>query len=95
MDIRTSDADTLVRAAYLLGTIDRSMFTKEQLEIVDSALECIERVKERKEYNNTRQRKYIAKRREENPTYGQAKENIANRGGKRGRPKKDSPEESA
>lgn len=95
MDIRTSDADTLVRAAYLLGTLDRSRFTDEQLEIVDAALECVERVKAKKEYNNTRQREYMAKKRVADPTYAQRVVRKESATGKRGRPKKVKPEESA
>lgn len=88
MEIRTSDADTFVKAAYLLGTLDRSRFTEEQLEIVDSALEAIERVKQAKIYNNERKKKYVQAKREADPTYAQRYERKEHATGQRGRPKK-------
>ena len=91
MDIRTSDARTFIRLAHLVASLDRNRFTEEQLEVVDAAVEAIDRVEARIEYNNNRQRKYMQDKREENgPAYAQSNAKKAVRGNKRGRPKKES-----
>ena len=70
MDIRTSDADTFVRVTHLIASLDQSKFSDEQREIIQAALEACERVRKQKEYNNERQRKYIAEKRKADRDYG-------------------------
>lgn len=89
MDIRTSDARTFIRLAHLVASLDRSRFTDEQLEVVDAAVEAIDRVEAKIEYNNNRQRKYMQDKREENGSYyAQSYAKKATKGNKRGRPRK-------
>lgn len=88
MDIRTSDADTFIRLTHLVAALDRKRFTDEQLEIIDAAVEAIVRVEERKEYNNARQRAYMAEKRKDDSYYAQSNAKKATKGNPKGRPKK-------
>lgn len=89
MEIRTSDARTFIRLTHLVTALDRSRFTDEQLEIVDAAIEAIERVEASITYNNERKKKYITEKRAETDSYyGQSYAKKATKGGKIGRPRK-------
>ena len=71
MEIRTSDAQVFMRLAYLVAALDRARFSREQLEVIDAAIEACERVKAQDEYNKNRKKAYIQEKRKADPNYGQ------------------------
>lgn len=79
MEIRTSDVETFIRAAYLLASLDRNRFSAEQLEVVDAAADAVGRAKERIEYDRNRKSAYMKKRRKDDTYYGQQSRNPKNK----------------
>ena len=88
MTVKTIDCEAMMQAMYLLASVEKSQFTKEQLAIVDRGLEAAEAMRVTMERERASKREYMAKRRAEDPTYAQKNSVKATYTGKVGRPRK-------
>ena len=95
MEVRTSDAETLMRAVHLLGALDRSRFTKEQLEVVDSAVDCVDRLKKSMQATREYKARYVAEKRKKDKAYAMSYDQKAAVGKPKGRPRKKKEDEPA
>lgn len=88
MEVKAPDCEALMRAAYLLASLDRARFSSEQLEVVDKGIKAAESMRANIESYRERQRTFMMEKRKADPTYGMSYERKAAVGKPKGRPPK-------
>ena len=89
MEVKAPDCEALLRAAYLLASLDRARFSAEQQEVIDNGIKAAESMRARMENYRERQRSFMAEKRKADPTYGQTYTAKKSVGKPKGRPKKE------